>query len=317
MANPPSLQSKLQSFVKSDVIPSESLYDTHIAQFNQQDRWSLEAVPPVLEQLKSKAQKLGFWNLFLPHRIPEELLRLNTNIVPAIPIQPASVLSNYEYAKYAEIMGSSPLASEACNCSAPDTGNMEVLLKFGTLHQQTKYLLPLLRGEARSAFLMTEPQVASSDARNLQTLLSPHSKSGKYVISGKKWWSTGAMDPRCQMVIIVAKTCPSLLSEKNSRGGQSIVILPLPYPGIKLVRPLTVFGYDDAPHGHAEVELSNVLVDEKDIILGLGRGFEIAQERLGPGRIHHCEMLLVVSFGRPISILFVNKTSILITNKQA
>lgn len=297
MVNLPSLQSKLQSFVKSEVIPSESQYDNHVAQFNQKDRWSLEAVPPVLEQLKSKAQKLGLWNLFLPHRIPEELLRLNTDIVPTIPIQPATILTNFEYAKYAEIMGASPIASEACNCSAPDTGNMEVLLKFGTLHQQTKYLLPLLRGEARSAFLMTEPQVASSDARNLQTLLSPHPESGKYVVSGKKWWSTGAMDPRCQMVIIVAKTCPSLLTKKNGRGGQSIVILPLPYPGIKLVRPLTVFGYDDAPHGHAEVELSNVVIDEKDIILGLGRGFEIAQERLGPGRIHHCEIPLVVFYG--------------------
>ena len=285
-----SLQSTLQTFVQNEIIPVEHLYDAHVAQFTHHERWSHAAVPPIIHELKSKAQQLGLWNLFLTHSIPRELLDMNTKQSPSIQIQPVKLLTNREYAPLAEIMGSSPMASEIFNCSAPDTGNMEVLLKFGTKEQQSKYLLPLLRGEARSAFLMTEPQVASSDARNLQTKLSPADTPGKYVLNGRKWWSTGAMDPRCQMVIIVAKTDPSLLNDRtNSKGGQSIIALPLPHPGIKLIRPLTVFGYDDAPHGHAEVELLDVEVCEEDIVLGLGRGFEIAQERLGPGRIHHCE----------------------------
>ena len=286
------LQSTLQTFLDNDVIPAEVIYEAHIAKFTHSDRWKSVAVPPVLHQLKAKAQSIGLWNLFLPHEIPEKLVQLNAKLTPYIPIQPVQVLSNRDYAPLAEIMGRSPLCSEACNCSAPDTGNMEVLLKFGTPEQQKKYLLPLFRGEARSAFLMTEPKVASSDARNLETLLAPKPNGRGYVLNGSKWWSTGAMDPRCKMVIIVAKTDPSLLKSNNSaksRGGQSIIILPLPHPGIKMIRPLTVFGYDDAPHGHAEVELCNVELSDDDIVLGLGRGFEIAQERLGPGRIHHCK----------------------------
>jgi acyl-CoA dehydrogenase len=285
------LQSSVQTFVETKIIPAEPLYEAHIAKFTHQERWSHAAVPPILNQLKSQAQQLGLWNLFLPHSLPPELLQLNATKQPHIPIQPTTLLTNRQYAPLAEVMGSSPIASEIFNCSAPDTGNMEVLLKFGSTHQQQKYLLPLLRGEMRSAFLMTEPQVASSDARNLETVLSPHPDGLGYVLNGRKWWSTGVMDPRCQMVIIVAKTDPSLLKMKNVPGGQSIVVLPLPYPGISLIRPLTVFGYDDAPHGHAEVELINVHVKEEDVVLGLGRGFEIAQERLGPGRIHHCEYL--------------------------
>ncbi|KAL3779460.1 hypothetical protein ACHAWO_006445 [Cyclotella atomus] len=285
-----SIASTLQTFVNTDVIPSEPLYEAHISQFTHADRWTHSAVPPILAQLQSKAQRLHLWNLFLPHPLPQHLLELNATKSPPISIQPPNgTLTNLQYAPLAEIMGSSPLASESCNCSAPDTGNMEVLLKFGSVLQQTRYLLPLLRGEIRSAFLMTEPNVSSSDARNLTTLLEPATTGNRYVLNGKKWWSTGAMDPRCNCVIIVAKTHPSLLSSsEQQRGGQSIIVLPLPHPGIRLIRPLTVFGYDDAPHGHAEVELVNVQVREEDIVLGLGRGFQIAQERLGPGRIHHC-----------------------------
>ena len=286
-----SLETTLQTFLTTEIIPSEPLYTSHISQFTHADRWSPAAVPPILSKLQSRAQRLGLWNLFLPHALPEELIRQNAQLSPYIEIQPKQLLTNRQYAPLAEIMGSSPLASEVCNCSAPDTGNMEVLLKFGTKHQQLKYLLPLLRGEARSAFLMTEPQVASSDARNLETTLSK--KSNKYVLNGRKWWSTGAMDPRCKMVIVVTRTDASLLPSNHNKkhGTQSIIVLPLPHPGIELVRPLTVFGYDDAPHGHAEVKLTDVEVGEENIVLGLGRGFEIAQERLGPGRIHHCEFV--------------------------
>lgn len=194
-------------------------------------------------------------------------------------------------------MGRSALAPEACNCGAPDTGNMEVLLKHGTEEQQTKYLKPLLQGKVRSAFLMTEPEVASSDARNLETTLTKIiGKDGRvsYVLKGKKWWSTGAMDPRCRLALVVAKmdySHPSCRGEKprqSKRGHQTVVIVPMPHPGVKCVRPLTVFGYDDAPHGHAEVWLDNVKLDESAVVLGEGRGFEISQSRLGPGRIHHC-----------------------------
>ncbi|KAL7521836.1 hypothetical protein ACHAWX_006524 [Stephanocyclus meneghinianus] len=286
------LQATLQSFLESSVLPAEPLYESHIAKFTHSDRWTLAAVPPVLHALQAEARSLRLWNLFLPHPLPEALLRKNSALTPPIPIQPQTILTNSQYAPLAEIMGRSPLASEACNCSAPDTGNMEVLLKFGTARQQERYLLPLLRGEARSAFLMTEPDVASSDAQNLETLLSPAEGGRGYVLNGRKWWSTGAMDPRCTMVVVVARTDPVLLMESPSTNGrareQTVVVLPLPHPGIRIVRPLTVFGYDDAPHGHAEVELVNVQVQDEDIVLGLGRGFEIAQERLGPGRIHHC-----------------------------
>eukprot|EP00804_Cyclotella_cryptica_P022455 CCRYP_015091-RA/>CCRYP_015091-RA protein AED:0.26 eAED:0.26 QI:246/1/1/1/0.66/0.25/4/2592/319 len=304
------LPTTLQTFLETSILPAEPLHEAHIAKFTHSDRWTLSAIPPTLHALQGKAQSLHLWNLFLPHPIPETLLHKNSTLSPPIPIQPPQILTNSQYAPLAEIMGRSPLASEICNCSAPDTGNMEVLLKFGTPYQQERYLLPLLRGESRSAFLMTEPDVASSDARNLETTLSPsqNKNGGRYVLNGRKWWSTGVMDPRCKMVLMVARTDPSLLQSPSAKGEaaattvaastttstrrervpQTVVILPLPHPGIRLVRPLTVFGYDDAPHGHAEVELINVEVKEEDIILGLGRGFEIAQERLGPGRIHHC-----------------------------
>ncbi|EED86410.1 ACYL-COA dehydrogenase [Thalassiosira pseudonana CCMP1335] len=236
-----------------------------------------------MDALKSKAQSLGFWNLFLPHELPE------------------MYLTNREYGILCEVMGRSSLAPEACNCSAPDTGNMEVLLKHGTQSQQLKYLLPLLRGEVRSAFLMTEPDVASSDARNLETRLSKRMDDGgsvRYTLNGKKWWSTGAMDPRCRMALVVTKmdyTHPSNANNaqqqtqtKTKHGNQTVVIVPMPQTGVRCVRPLTVFGYDDAPHGHAEVWLESVDLGMESVVLGEGRGFEISQSRLGPGRIHHC-----------------------------
>lgn len=261
-----------------------------------------------MDALKSKAQSLGFWNLFLPHELPECVLRANeelnnnNNNNRVVPISPRMYLTNREYGILCEVMGRSSLAPEACNCSAPDTGNMEVLLKHGTQSQQLKYLLPLLRGEVRSAFLMTEPDVASSDARNLETRLSKRMDDGgsvRYTLNGKKWWSTGAMDPRCRMALVVTKmdyTHPSndnnaqqQTQTKTKHGNQTVVIVPMPQTGVRCVRPLTVFGYDDAPHGHAEVWLESVDLGMESVVLGEGRGFEISQSRLGPGRIHHCE----------------------------
>eukprot|EP00579_Thalassiosira_antarctica_P021805 CAMPEP_0201958400 /NCGR_PEP_ID=MMETSP0904-20121228/5574_1 /ASSEMBLY_ACC=CAM_ASM_000553 /TAXON_ID=420261 /ORGANISM="Thalassiosira antarctica, Strain CCMP982" /LENGTH=441 /DNA_ID=CAMNT_0048503735 /DNA_START=118 /DNA_END=1443 /DNA_ORIENTATION=+ len=285
------LKEKLEAFVNERCIPAEKEYERHIAQFSGTDRWSPNAVPPVINRLKSEAQALGFWNLFLPHPVPGHLM-VDDGVAPSM------YLSNREYGILCEVMGRSSLAPEACNCSAPDTGNMEVLLKHGTKNQQSKYLTPLLEGKTRSAFLMTEPDVASSDARNLETKLTKIVGGDgrvKYILQGKKWWSTGAMDPRCKFVLVVAKmdySHPSCSSgeERNQskRGNQTIVIVPMPHPGVKCVRPLTVFGYDDAPHGHAEVWLENVELDESAVVLGEGRGFEISQSRLGPGRIHHC-----------------------------
>ncbi|KAL3801898.1 hypothetical protein ACHAW5_008684 [Stephanodiscus triporus] len=289
------LKEKLETFVNERCIPAESEYERHIARFAGADRWTPSAVPPVIERLKSEAQALGFWNLFLPHPVPDHLISKDGGDVVLVP---SMYLSNREYGILCEVMGRSALAPEACNCSAPDTGNMEVLLKHGTNDQQSTYLKPLLQGKMRSAFLMTEPDVASSDARNLQAKLTKSvGEDGRvrYVLSGRKWWSTGAMDPRCGVALVVAEmdsghsslTPPS--EEKQSKfGNQTVVIVPMSHPGIKCVRPLTVFGYDDAPHGHAEVLLENVELDESAVILGEGRGFEISQSRLGPGRIHHC-----------------------------
>ena len=291
------VKEKLEKFVTERCIPAEKEYEDHISQFSGADRWTPAAVPPVMDRLKSEAKALGFWNLFLPHPVPNHLI--GTNDVDTL--SPPMYLPNREYGILCEIMGRSSLAPEACNCSAPDTGNMEVLLKHGTKEQQSKHLTQLLQGKIRSAFLMTEPDVASSDARNLETKLTKIvGKDGrvKYVLNGKKWWSTGAMDPRCKVALVVTKmdySHPSCASEReklqsttNKRGHQTVVILPMPHPGVKCVRPLTVFGYDDAPHGHAEVWLENVELDESAVVLGEGRGFEISQSRLGPGRIHHC-----------------------------
>ena len=291
------MKEKLEKFVDERCIPAEIDYERHVEQFSGADRWSPEAVPPVIERLKSEARELGFWNLFLPHPVPGHLLAGDDDESGSM--SPSMYLSNREYGILCEVMGRSSLAPEACNCSAPDTGNMEVLLKHGTKSQQSAYLKSLLQGKIRSAFLMTEPDVASSDARNLETKLTKIVGEGgrvKYVLNGKKWWSTGAMDPRCKVALVVAKmdySHPSCSSEgtkeQPKRGYQTVVIVPMTHPGVKCVRPLTVFGYDDAPHGHAEVCLENVVLDESAVVLGEGRGFEISQSRLGPGRIHHCK----------------------------
>ena len=289
------LKEKLEEFVNERCIPAEEEYERHVAQFSGADRWTLAAVPPVLSRLKAEAQSLGVWNLFLPHPIPSHLIEGGTNNND-ITITPSMYLSNREYGVLCEVMGRSTLAPEACNCSAPDTGNMEVLLKHGTKNQQAIHLKPLLQGKSRSAFLMTEPDVASSDARNLQTKLTKivdNDGRVKYLLNGKKWWSTGAMDPRCKVALVVAQMdySHSKCSEEKvpKRDNQTVVVVPIPHPGVKCVRPLTIFGYDDAPHGHAEVWLENVELDESAIVLGEGKGFEISQSRLGPGRIHHCE----------------------------
>jgi len=257
----------------------------------------MDAVPPVMDRLKQEAKRQGLWNLFLPHRLPDYL--------PAN-LSPSLYLSNREYGILCEIMGRSFLCPEACNCSAPDTGNMEVLLTHGSLAQQKLYLPSLLEGKIRSCFLMTEPDVASSDATNIETRLTKKivhvngKNTVRYVLNGKKWWSTGAMDPRCKVALVLAKMDYSSVSDADAdadadgandagagaHGSHTVVLVPM--EKVKMVRALTVFGYDDAPHGHAEVKLDNIELDESCLVLGEGRGFEIAQSRLGPGRIHHC-----------------------------
>lgn len=299
------LKLKLDKFVQEQCIPAEREYELHMENRVGDDRWGIEAVPPCVERLKDEAKTLGLWNLFLPHDVPIPSNLIRSNLLPSI------ALTNREYGILCESMGRSFLAPEACNCSAPDTGNMEVLLRHGTAQQQSLYLRPLLEGTIRSTFLMTEPDVASSDATNIETTLTKIQKNGRveYVLNGKKWWSTGAMDPRCKVALVLAKmdyshpycrddTDAGDLSKEDGRrkgssrnsrhGAHTVVVIPMNHPGVHLIRPLTVFGYDDAPHGHAEVHLDSVHLDESALILGEGRGFEIAQSRLGPGRIHHC-----------------------------
>lgn len=293
------LRKRLHAFVHERCIPAEKEFEEHISKLSGPDRWREGAVPPVMMRLKSEAKKLGLWNLFLSHPLPPHLPHR---------LSPSVHLSNREYGILCETMGRSFLAPEACNCSAPDTGNMEVLLKFGTHEQQRRWLVPLLDGSIRSAFLMTEPDVASSDATNIRATLTKVREGGgavSYVLNGKKWWSTGAMDPRCKFALVLARmdySDPScvedrdgMLGIKEEREGKSrkhsdhtVVIVPIDAPGVRLVRALTVFGYDDAPHGHAEVHLDGVRLDGSSLVLGEGRGFEIAQSRLGPGRVHHC-----------------------------
>jgi acyl-CoA dehydrogenase len=253
------LHSAIRKFLDERVYPAEAVY---AAQLNEgPTRW---IAPPIMDELKTAAKAAGLWNLFLPES------------------EMGAGLTNAEYAPLCELMGRSPIASEAFNCSAPDTGNMEVLVRYGSSAQQDRWLKPLLAGEIRSCFGMTEPAVASSDATNIECRIRREGEH--YVIDGRKWWTSGAMDPRCAIAIVMGKTDPS--APKHLQ--QSMILVPMTTPGVEIVRPLTVFGYDDAPHGHAEVVFHNVRVPVDHLLLGEGRGFEIAQGRLGPGRIHHC-----------------------------
>ncbi len=258
------LQGKLQAFMEEHILPVEKeVYAFHAKSENRWKRW------PGLEALKSKAKDAGLWNLFLPKDYES--------------LSPG--LTNLEYAPLAEIMGRIIWSSEVFNCSAPDTGNMEVLAKYGSDAQKEKWLVPLMNGEIRSAFLMTEPEVASSDATNIETSILLD--GDEYVINGRKWWSSGGMDPNCKIAIVMGKTDPHASRHQQ----QSMILVPMDTPGVEIIRPLSVFGFYDSPEGHAEIQLNNVRVPKEHLILGEGRGFEIAQGRLGPGRIHHCMRL--------------------------
>ncbi len=259
------LQKKVRDFLETHVNPVEREVELfHADSDNRWKRW------PGLEDLKQKAKDAGLWNLFLP--------------VSYGKLSPG--LTNLEYAPLAELMGRITWSSEIFNCSAPDTGNMEVLAKYGTAEQQEKWLKPLLKGEIRSAFLMTEPEVASSDATNIETSIVDD--GDVYVINGRKWWSSGAMDPHCKIAIVMGKT--NFDAPRHVQ--QSMVLVPIDTPGLTIERHLSVFGYTDSPEGHAEIILDNVRVPKNNLLLGEGRGFEIAQGRLGPGRIHHCMRLI-------------------------
>ncbi|MEN9539680.1 MAG: hypothetical protein RLZZ126_1915 [Pseudomonadota bacterium] len=258
---------RVVAFMKEHVEPAVPVFDAQMKGFGD-NPWQ---VVPIVEELKAKAKAAGLWNLFLPH----DSLPVDS------PYQGAG-LTNLEYAVCAEEMGRIKFASEVFNCSAPDTGNMEVLARYGTDAHKKQWMEPLLAGQIRSAFLMTEPDVASSDATNIATRIERD--GDHYVINGRKWWSSGVGDPRCKIAILMGKTNPD--APKHAQ--QSQILVPLDSPGIEIVRMLPVFGYDDAPHGHAEVILKNVRVPVTNMLLGEGRGFEIAQGRLGPGRIHHC-----------------------------
>jgi len=281
------LQEKITDFMNAYIYEAEDIYKKQV---EEGGRW---CIPQIMEDLKSKAKSEGLWNLFLP----------DSDL--------GAGLTNTEYAPLCEIMGRSPIGAEVFNCSAPDTGNMEVLVRYGTEDQKKEWLTPLLNGEIRSAFAMTEPDVASSDASNIQASISRDGDN--YVINAKKWWTSGAMDPRCKIMIFMGKTDPNADKYKQ----QSMILVPFNTPGVKVLRHLPVFGYDHAPHGHAEVEFKDVKVPVTNILLGEGRGFEIAQGRLGPGRIHHCMRLIGqaeralelmisraksrVAFGKPIA----------------
>jgi acyl-CoA dehydrogenase len=260
---------KVQAFMDEHIIPAVPVYEK---QNYEGERWK---VIQVVEDLKKKAKAAGLWNMFMPpsggHAHVDDTFEFET---PG--------LSNVTYSAIAELLGRVGFASEVFNCSAPDTGNMEVLHRYGTRAQKDKWLTPLMNGEIRSAFLMTEPAVASSDATNIQTEI--RRDGDEYVINGRKWWSSGVGDPRCKIAIVMGKTDP----DAKSYVQQSQILVPLDAKGVKLVRALHVFGYDDAPHGHFEVELKDVRVPVENMIWGEGKGFEIAQGRLGPGRIHHC-----------------------------
>lgn len=253
------IRSRVIEFMEAHVYPAETVFEEQLKAMPS--RWG---VPAVMEELKARAKAKGLWNLFRPKR------------------EYADALTNLEYATICEVMGRSPLGPEPFNCSAPDTGNMETIARYGSEEHKARWLQPLLDGEIRSCFAMTEPDVASSDATNIQTEI--RRDGDEYVVNGRKWWISGAMDPRCKIAIVMGKTDPSAQKHRQ----QSMILVPMDNPGIRVLRPLTVFGYDDAPHGHAEVVFENVRVPAANILIGEGRGFEIAQGRLGPGRIHHC-----------------------------
>ena len=283
------LMEQLNAFMDEHVYPNEEAYTNHFK--NTDNKW---VSPPLMQELKTKAKDAGLWNLFLPES------------------ERGAGLSNLEYAPLAEIMGRVFFASEVFNCNAPDTGNMEVLDRYGSEQQKDQWLKPLLNGDIRSCFSMTEPKVASSDATNIE---SPIVLEGdEYVINGTKWWSSGAMNEACKIIIFMGKTDPN---NPDRHKQQSMILVPMETKGIKVIRPLSVFGYVDEPFGHAEISFENVRVPKDNLILGEGRGFEIAQGRLGPGRIHHCMRLIGlakrslemmceraesrVAFGRPLS----------------
>ncbi|KAJ3100393.1 hypothetical protein HDU96_010354 [Phlyctochytrium bullatum] len=259
------LRQTLHDFVEFECIPAEELFHKQMGKMGTAERWTV--VPPIIDHLKKRAKELGLWNIWLPNYYEK-----------------SPGLTNLEYAVLCELLGKSHLAAEATNSSAPDTGNMEVLAKYGNEEQKRKWLDPLLEGKIRSAFAMTEPAVASSDATNISLSITKTADGKSYIVDGRKWWISGAGDPRCKVYLVMGKSDPKAQTHRQ----QSVIIVPADAPGVTVVRPMMVFGYDDAPHGHCEIVFDKVVVPAENMILGEGRGFEIIQGRLGPGRIHHC-----------------------------
>lgn len=268
-----SLRKTLLEFMNDVVYPQERTFEEHLDQAGS--RWE---IPPIMEQMKEQAKRAGLWNLFLPDS------------------EYGAGLSNLEYAPLCEIMGRSLIGPEVFNCSAPDTGNMEVLVRYGTREQKEKWLVPLLEGNIRSCFSMTEPDVASSDATNIEATIEQ--QGDEYVVTGRKWWSSGAGDPRCKVAIVMGKTNPNASAYEQ----QSMILVPMDAPGVNVKRMLPVFGYDHAPHGHAEIEYDRVRIPLDSMLWEPGKGFAIAQGRLGPGRIHHC-MRLIGAAERALEVL--------------